>query len=662
MPHPLQTLTDKEIKEFVEDLDHDNNGYVDYWELEKKLDEVHKEIAAKPQPHNLHYQSRSNDPRHDFLRSVLGTKEERIPREEFEKSVKNWGIPSLEQDRKAAEEEDSYVRNLSPWRRLRSYWAVRGPEILFLFLVLAFMLAFGIWQLIKYITSPKYRPAFGWGVVVAKTSAGILYPTFFFLILSMSRWFSTSLRRFYFVSRFINWDLSQSFHVKISIIALFFASLHAIGHLTGSFVFGSKKNRQEAVANVLGQDAVPKQYGSYIGSLPGITGITALGLFYILALLSQSRVRKWSYELFQGGHLLMFPIIGLLMAHGTAGLMQWPMFGYWLAFPTLMVLLERLNRFIMGFRRISATLEILDEETVAITAEIPKTRLWPYKAGQYVLVQVPKISLFQWHPFTISTSSSNTFQVHIKADGDWTCALRKLAKEGTTSLKIGLDGPFGAPAQRFYDFEYSIVFGAGIGVTPFSGILTDLQAHELERSKSAEASRSSSPSPYSSHRRIDFHWMVRSKNNLLWFSDLLNSVSKAQSSEHQHSNLDIRIQTYVTQKRQKISTHVFRWLLEKHRTEDQPCSPLTGLINPTHFGRPNVRLIMDEHYEDMCKAFSEMRSEKSRDNDDEMKVGVFFCGPPVIGVQLADRCRALTVRAASEGRKIEYHFMMEVFG
>jgi hypothetical protein len=59
------------------------------------------------------------------------------------------------------------------------------------------------------------------------------YPTMFFLVLSMSRYLSTFARKSYYFSRFINWDLSQSFHIKMSIVALFFASLHAIGHLTG---------------------------------------------------------------------------------------------------------------------------------------------------------------------------------------------------------------------------------------------------------------------------------------------------------------------------------------------------------------------------------------------------------------------------------------------
>lgn len=665
---PVQYLTDDEIKKFIDDLDRDNNGYIDYWELEHKLDEVHKEIAPKAQPHHLHHESRPDEARHEFLRSVIGTRKDRIPRDEFQECVKTWEIPSLEQDRKEAQNEDEYVKKMSIWRRIRAYWAVKGPSILFMAVVVGMMIAFGTWQLVKYITYEQYRPAFGWGVVVSKTAAGVLYPTFFFIILSMSRWLATILRRVSLISRFINWDVSQSFHIKMSIVGLFFATVHAIGHLTGSFVFGSKANRQDRVAVVIGEDAVPRAYVDYVRSIPGWSGLTSLGCFYLLAAMSMPKVRKWSYEVFQLGHLLMFPIIGLMMAHGTAGLLQWPMFGYWLAFPTLLVIIERVWRLILTFSmHLHADLEILDKETVAITANVPRTRLWPYKAGQYVFVQVPQISRFQWHPFTVSTTNGDAMQVHIKADGDWTNALRDLAESGTrTTIKIGLDGPFGAPAQRFYDFEYSMVFGAGIGVTPFSGILTDLQHHELERTKSSErSSDSTKSSPYQDHRRIDFHWMVRDKNNLMWFSDLLNEVSRANDLDRSH--LDIRVQTYVTQKRKEISTHVFRWLLEKHRTDAFPQSPLTGLINPTHFGRPDVQGIMEEHYQDMCKVLAaRLQNQKEGTSrfrsDDEIKVGIFFCGPPVIGLQLADQCSAMTARGRNEGRKVEYHFMMEVFG
>ena len=198
-----QYLTDEEINKFIDDVDHDNNGNIDYWEVERMLDEVHKEIAPKAQPHHLHHESRT-EARHAFLRSVIGTREDRIKRDDFFQCVKRWKIPSLEQDRKEAKEEDDYLKQMSPYRRARAWWAVKGPQVGFMALVASFMIAFGVWQFVKYYTSSLYTPAFGWGAVLAKTSAGVLYPTFFFLILSMSRWLATFLRRFYFISRFVN--------------------------------------------------------------------------------------------------------------------------------------------------------------------------------------------------------------------------------------------------------------------------------------------------------------------------------------------------------------------------------------------------------------------------------------------------------------------------
>lgn len=173
------------------------------------------------------------------------------------------------------------------------------------------------------------------------------------------------------------------------------------------------------------------------------------------------------------------------------------------------------------------------------------------------------------------------------------------------------------------------------------------------------------------YRRIDFHWMVRDRNHLLWFSDLLNAVSNSQIWHRNNdlkSHLDIHIHTHVTQKRKNISTHVYRWLLEMHRTKEHPESPLTGLINPTHFGRPDFVRILDVHYEEV-RAYRAERLESIEDEsarsdlaDEEVKVGVFFCGTPVVGEILADRCSQLSARGRSDGTKIEYHFMMEVFG
>ena len=437
MPQPL---SDKEIQEFIKSIDFNNDGYVSYQEVERKLDDVANELDPVPKKHHLHHHDRKAGDRHSFLRSVLGTDKDRVPNDEFAKAVREWQVPSLEQVKQKDKDASGFSQRLSWSRRVRAWWSVEGPQVCFLGLVVAMQLAFGIWQLVKYLTTSPYRDGWGWGVVVAKTSAGVLYPTMFFLVLSMSRWFATFARHSYHLSQFINWDRSQSFHIYISITAMALATLHVIGHFTGSFVFGSMASRQDVVSSVLGQEM---SYGDYVASRPGWTGITAPGCFYLIGAFGMPQVRKGNYEVFQLAHLLMFPVIAMLMVHGSRGIFQWPMLGYFLAFPTLLVIIERGRRLLLGFKKIPAHLVVLDDETVEITMSIPKTHWFPYEAGQYILHQVPQVSFFQWHPFTISTVSDGEAQVHIKADGDWTERLRDFGKEGKELTHVGIDGPFG---------------------------------------------------------------------------------------------------------------------------------------------------------------------------------------------------------------------------
>jgi hypothetical protein len=375
-----------------------------------------------------------------------------------------------------------------------------------------------------------------------------------------------------------------------------------------------------------------------------------------------------------------------MMAHGVAALLQQSIFGYILAFPTFLVLFERLSRVFLTFYHIEASIEILSHETVELTAVMPKYRLWDYTAGQYILLQVPAISYFQWHPFTISYSSEKVMKLLIKTDGDWTSKLRDLGPK----VPVGINGPFGAPAQRFNDFQNSVIIGAGIGVTPFSAILADLQEkNDLNEQPQHHLHEESDTNPTFSggtasatgglhvdakeHRRIDFHWIVRDSHYLSWLSNLLNQVSRSQRlkrERQQTTNLDIRINTHFTAKYNTIVTYVYSWLLEMCRGKDYPISSLTGLLNITHFGRPDFDKILDNHYESMrkllCKTSESISSANTNGKDNRngggrYRVGVFYCGAVEVGVILADKCNELTLRGQSDGSKIEYYFMVEVF-
>ncbi|KAK4622043.1 Dual oxidase 1 [Fulvia fulva] len=484
-------LSEKEINDFFDDLDKDKDGKITFEELEATLHEVHEELAPKLQKHHILHPHRRDleknaghskgDGLHAFLCRIMPECGAQLERKEFVEHVKRWEVPSQKQaDSQENDKEDRAEEQRLPFRRrMRAYCAVHAPNILFVAFVVACLLGIGLWQMVIYIKNPAARAALGWGVIVAKACAGVLYPTLFFMVLSMSRPLSTFLRRFYALSRFINWDHSQKLHIIMSITGLTFATLHAIGHLTGSMLYGSRRGQGDDVASYLGASAVNAEgyrpYVWYVRSLPGWTGVTALGLFWTISLLSMPYVRNYSYEIFQLGHLLMFPMFSLLCAHGTAALLQTPMMGYWLAFPVLLVIFERVGRVAKGFMSVPARMKVLEGgDAVVITVKEPRGKDWKYSAGQYLLLQVPKISLWQWHPFTISSCRGDELQVHIKMEGDWTEALKdKMPVD--EDIKVGIDGPYGAPAQRFYDYDYSIIVGGGIGITPFSAILTDLE-------------------------------------------------------------------------------------------------------------------------------------------------------------------------------------------
>lgn len=685
----LAVLDQSQIEKFYHEIDKDNVGFVTLDQLADKLETVIDELtstsstlAKLPSDERLYgtvdvERDASGNQLQHFIESLFPDATSNIPKADFIAKVTSWNIlcPTI---------NTSAAIRPRIFDRIRALWEVEGPRIAFITFIIALQVGFGLWQMIKYIQSPTIREAFGWGVILSKTAAGAIYPTLFFLLLSMSRYFATLIRRFKPLPRILNWDRSQNTHVWLGFVGLGLATLHGIGYYTGSFVHGSRSSSRVALEKVFTRHNLsdpPRSYAQFVKELPGWSGTTALGLYWIIALLSIPRVRAWSWEVFQLGHLLMFPFIGLLCAHGTLAILQRPMLGYWLAFPVFLVLLERSSRIAHGIRKVSARLEVLDDNTCSITFDHPRGNWWNYEAGQYIFLQVPAVSYWQWHPFTVSSCNGKQVQVHIQTGGNWTRRLRTLPNE--EPIIIGVDGPFGAPSQRFYEFDRGIVLGAGVGITPFSAIITDLEqkiangidpwAHTrhtdgLSRNeekpfetdklpasfttpKAARTSKANSISE-STHakRRVDFHWIVREREDLLWFSSLLNRAHDL-SRALPPSSLNLKINTYITDRHKDLSTYIFRYLLDSYRSPAAPCSPLTGLKMPSQLGRPDVGAILADFHQEM-----------KRIGWTGGKVGVFFCGNSHIGRLLAETCTRLNLAARKDGTRIKYVFMMEVFG
>ena len=131
----------------------------------------------------------------------------------------------------------------------------------------------------------------------------------------------------------------------------------------------------------------------------------------------------------------------------------------------LIVIIDRLVR-ISRAREDTYIGNVIVHPAKVIELQIEKPTM-QFIPGQYLYVNIPSISKFQWHPFTITSSPQDGFiSLHIKVVGDWTENLLNQVKSEIP--KILIDGPYGAPAQDLFNFRISVIISAGIGLTPAS--------------------------------------------------------------------------------------------------------------------------------------------------------------------------------------------------
>ncbi|PWN92968.1 hypothetical protein FA10DRAFT_282647 [Acaromyces ingoldii] len=464
---------------FVE-LDTDRDGFIHIAELGDHLSDVYKLLF----PHHDESLTRIKAVHAALLPNDAQVM---LDRDAFRRLVeRQWTTPSEEsEEKRALGYTNVFERDLSWQSRIAASWRLSAHRYLFVLAVVACIFTSAFANMLRYLRDEEAMRAFGPGIVVSKAAAGALYPTLFLMVISMSRWLPTYAKHRGILSTFINWDRSKPFHIAMASLTVVFATVHALGHLFGSYRHAARASASDLAPFI--QSPTPTiKYASLMRLLPSPSGLFALAFLYTMALCGLPVVRRRQFELFQLSHLLMYPFFGLMMAHGTLRLLQFPILGIVFAPPVLLVLLERLHRSAYRgfFVSHTAALDIVDATTVRLTFDSSAMPCFvPFKAGQYVLLQVPQISRWQWHPFTISSCRGGVEEqdqqevtLHIRTTaGDWTRRLRELASaDGTATVRVGLDGPFAAPSDVFYRYDRTVIVGAGIGATPFSAILQDL--------------------------------------------------------------------------------------------------------------------------------------------------------------------------------------------
>lgn len=262
-----------------------------------------------------------------------------------------------------------------------------------------------------------------------------------------------------------------------------------------------------------------------------------------------------------------------------------------------------------------------------------------YTAGQWIFINVPAVSQWQWHPFTITSAPSDPYvSIHIRQVGDFTKSLghvlgtaagndgiEKAIANGRNMPTLRVDGPFGAPAEDVLDNEIAILIGAGIGVTPWASVLKQILSHF----KSAN--------PPQRLRRVEFVWIVPNIDSFEWFQTLLSNlenevIETPHDKKYGVENVTpfLRVHNYLTAKLDQSTVQNIMI-----NDSDSVSDPVTGLKSRTHYGRPNWRAMLNGMRDGIergtyIRGLAGMHS----------KVGVYFCGPSILAKSLKTECKA----------------------
>ncbi|KAG9256072.1 NADPH oxidase [Emericellopsis atlantica] len=456
--------------------------------------------------------------------------------------------------------------------------------------------------------------------------------------------------------RFLPLDENLWMHRQLAYSILFFTCLHVAAHYVNFY-------------NVeIGQIRPVSALQIHYAQAGGITGHVMLLCMFFMYTTAHARIRQQSFETFWYTHHLFIPFFLALYTHTVgcfvrdsvegfspfAGKDYWDhCIGYlgwrWELWTGGFYLMERLWREVRARRSTEITRVVRHPyDVVEIQFDKPSFK---YKAGQWLFLQVPSISKYQWHPFTITSCPFDPYvSVHVRQVGDFTRELGDALGAGAAQAKLydgvdpmgmyevalqngqempglRIDGPYGAPAEDVFENEIAVLIGTGIGVTPWASILKNIWHLR------------NSPNPPRRLRRVEFIWVCRDTGSFEWFQTLLSSL-EGQSNEAARipgssGEEFLKIHTYLTQKLDMDTTQNI--VLNSVGSE---MDPLTELKSRTNFGRPN--------FNNMFTAMREGIRDRSYmgglEGSMKTTVGVYFCGPSAAARDIKTACKDATAR------------------
>ncbi|KAJ1301338.1 hypothetical protein OPQ81_003738 [Rhizoctonia solani] len=513
------------------------------------------------------------------------------------------------------------------WKAKWDHWMVNdgGRQLFFGVYILLHLLVFGL-GFVHYDlkdNSVGARSLFGITFPIARTAALVLHVDAAFILLPVCRNF-ISMLRVSPLGDIIPFDKNITFHKATAWSIVLFTIVHILAHMVNFTRLGLTQTKQIGPLLVLFLQA-------NFATGPGLTGWIMTAALGIMVYFAIEKRRRAHFERFWYSHHLFIVFFINWQLHGMFCMIKpdrppycnyntiGVFWRYWLVGGVIFIY-ERILREVRSRHRTYIS-KVIQHPSKVMEVQIKKEKT-KTRAGQYIFLNCPEVSYFQWHPFTLTSAPEEDYiSVHIRVVGDFTSAFAKALgcdfdskpdKGAEKSKVVGtqanppinrvlprvmVDGPFGSASEDFLKFETVLLVGAGIGVTPFASILKSIW-YRMNNFNDSEPTRLS---------KVYFTWVIRDFGTAEWFHSLLHAI------EEQDTQNRIEISIYLTA---KIKEDDMNNILVQDVGAERDA--ITSLRAPTHFGRPN-----------WDRVFSSI-GQKHPETD----VGVFFCGPAALSKTL----------------------------
>lgn len=507
-------------------------------------------------------------------------------------------FPPLTRMLMTSETVSENTKSLTTYERYKRWMVNEGYRrffvLIFIFLH-SMVFAFGIMNYQLKDNLAGSREVFGFTFAIARASALVLHVDIALILFPVCRTL-ISLARQTPLNGIVQFDKNITFHKMTAWSIVLFSWLHTIAHWNNF--------AQIAIKNGLGFKG---WLLANFATGPGWSGYIMLIALMAMVFTSIEKARRANFERFWYTHHLFVIFFLFWSIHGAFCMIK-PDFGpfcesfgssavgvfwqYWM-YGGFIYLAERVAREVRG-RHKTYISKVVQHPSNVLEIQIKKENT-KTRAGQYVFICCPEVSLWQYHPFTLTSAPEEDYiSVHIRMVGDFTKALGKALGADTNKRKTGpkdtsqvlgigpdqvndvdpalrrvlprvfIDGPFGSASEDVFKYDTAVLVGAGIGVTPFASILKSIWY------------RMNYPQKKTRLRKVYFFWVCRDMGSFEWFRSLLLAI------EAQDMDNCIEIHTYLTQKvKDDDATNIM--INDVGGEKDA----VTGLRAPTNFGRPN---------------------------------------------------------------------------